>query len=101
MLKGVDPEGIAFTLTSLICQLCSHKWYARKVGSIKNCPLCRSTNWNNGKKVSIPSVPIITCPKCEHKWTPRDYRLNECPKCKKKLFRVKRKTDDKKSPRKS
>jgi len=90
MVRGVDPEGIKYDLTPLVCKMCEHKWYARKVGKIRTCPVCRSTNWNLGKRIIVQNIPVITCPKCEHKWEPRNYDLKECPKCKKRLFSIRK-----------
>jgi len=84
-IRGIDLEGISFLLPQLVCKVCGNIWFARKNGEILNCPSCRSTDWNNGKKVTV-EIPVLTCPKCKYKWSPRDINLKECPSCKKKLF---------------
>lgn len=89
-IKGIDPEGLTFTLPELTCKVCSKTWFSRKNGKINNCPACRSTNWNLGIEI-IVKAPILTCPKCQHTWGPRNMKLKECSICKKKLFNTREK----------
>ena len=78
-------QTVNYVLPELQCQICSYIWFARKYGEILNCPRCRSTDWNGGaQKIAI--IPTIVCPKCQHEWSPRDMKIQECPVCKQKLF---------------
>lgn len=90
-MLGVDPEGVYYNLREVACTQCLYSWFPRKVGEVKDCPSCRSTDWNNGKKFIIKNIPVINCPKCGHKWSPYSTNVKECPKCKKVLFKLARK----------
>ena len=84
-MKGVDPAEVNYLIPKLRCKICKYVWFARKAGKILNCPSCRSTDWNAGK-VCYVVIPTITCPKCEHEWSPRYAKIHECPACKKRLI---------------
>ena len=85
MIKGVEIAEVHYTLPKLRCRICKYVWFARKSGEIHNCPSCRSTDWNAGKK-KVVTIPTIKCPKCEHEWSPRYIKIHECPICKKRLI---------------
>ncbi len=83
-MKGVDPAEVNYRIPKLRCKMCKYVWFARKAGKILNCPSCRSTDWNAGRKRSVV-IPTITCPKCKYEWSPRYANIHECPVCKKRL----------------
>lgn len=66
----------------MICLRCSHEWINRSVDAPKQCPKCKTYEWN------AAPPPMLKCVKCSHEWRPRTGTPTEkCPGCKTKKWR--------------
>src|SRR3990167_7067985 len=61
------------------CLRCSHEWIHRTTDAPKQCPKCKTLEWNT------PAPPALKCAKCSYEWRPRTVTVPEkCPGCKTK-----------------
>ena len=67
--------------TQLACKKCGHTWSPHRGTNPKECPKCKSYEWNS--QLSEVVAVTLSCKHCGHRWgTRRGAEPKVCPRCK-------------------